>query len=136
MNNDYLTAEQAAERARVSRPTISRALKYGDLAGLRDNRGRWAIKPDDVDAWVDLRSLAHNAQRAERESSADDERVEQLRSELSTAREALARAEGENVANKDRIADLLAERNRLFEMLEAKPTIGAGGFWSRLWARN
>jgi excisionase family DNA binding protein len=47
-----LTPEQVAQRAGVSRPTVSRALKEGELRGIRDNRSRWRITPEDADAWA------------------------------------------------------------------------------------
>ena len=69
MNNEFLTAEQAAKRAGVSRPTVSRALKFGDLPGNRDNLGRWSILPADVDAWAEktrTRSGFRNEHRTQR----------------------------------------------------------------------
>lgn len=47
-----LSPEQAAKRAGLSRWTISRALQAGKLRGIRDNRGRWRVETDDLDAWL------------------------------------------------------------------------------------
>lgn len=134
MKSDYLTAEQSAKRANVSRPTISRALKAAELFGMRDNRGRWSIKPEDLDRWAAERSGEQNAQRAEQSKSAENEQIEQLKTELSTAREDLARAQGENTANKERINDLKEDRERLLKMLDAK--IVKTGFFARLFNRG
>lgn len=64
-----------------------------------------------------------------------DDTGERLRAELAATREALARAEGENAANRDRITDLTTERDRLLTLLETKPAI-IRGFWSRLLSRD
>lgn len=137
-----LTTAQAAKRAKTSRPTISRALKNGDLLGKRGNDGRWLITPEDLDAWSALRSSVHDEQRShsvhERDLSSDFEHLnaefEKTRRELAEVRERLARAEGENAANKERITDLTAQRDRLMTALETRPTVR--GFWSRLLNRN
>ncbi len=47
-----LSPEQAAQRVGLSRWTISRALQAGRLRGVRDNRGRWRIEVEDLDAWL------------------------------------------------------------------------------------
>jgi excisionase family DNA binding protein len=135
MDMGHLTTAQAAERAQVSRPTISRALKYGDLPAIRDNAGKWLIEPDAVDAWAANRASVQPVQRShtvqEREKPQDDERLNALSRELGEAREALARAEGENAANRERISDLTAQRDRLMTALESRPA----GFWARLLGR-
>lgn len=60
-----------------------------------------------------------------------DDTAERLRAELAETREALARADGENAANRERITDLMTERDRLLSLLETRPA----GFWSRLLGR-
>lgn len=60
-----------------------------------------------------------------------DDIAERLRAELAETREALARADGENAANRERITDLMTERDRLLSLLETRPA----GFWSRLLGR-
>lgn len=142
MNTEHLTTAQAAERAQVSRPTVSRALKWGELQAIRDNAGRWLIDPKAVDAWAEKRASVHSVQGAQRshsvhepEKSPDYERLNALSRELAEAREALARSEGENTANRERIIDLKSERDRLLSLLEAKPVI-VRGFWSRLFNRD
>ena len=46
-----LTPEQAAQLAKVSRWTILRAIKSQRLQAKRDNRNRWHISPNDLEAW-------------------------------------------------------------------------------------
>ena len=47
-----LSPEQASQRVGLSRWTVSRALQAGRLRGVRDNRGRWRIEAEDLDAWL------------------------------------------------------------------------------------
>ena len=123
-----LTTTQAQKRAGVSRPTLSRSLKSGELRGIRDNSGRWLIEPDDLDAWSRERSRVHDERVLntvqERLENKDFERlnaeIQALRESLTAAREAVARAEGEGAANRARIDDLTAERDRLLTMLESR----------------
>ena len=137
-----LTTTEAQKRARVSRPTLSRALKSGDLPGIRDNSGKWMIEEADLDAWSRDRSRVHgervlNAVQ-EREKLGEIERlnaeVHAIREDLAQARENLARAEGEGRANRERIADLTAERERLLTLLEARP-VEQVSLWTRLFRR-
>ena len=60
-----LSPEQAAQRVGLSRWTVSRALQAGRLRGVRDNRGRWRIEVEDLDAWLAAQAPPpgeHNAQ--------------------------------------------------------------------------
>lgn len=134
-----LTTTEAQRRAKVSRPTLSRALKSGDLPGIRDNLGRWLIEEADLDAWSGQRSRVHDERTVngvpEREKPSEFERlnaeVKAIREDLAQARENLARLEGQASANSERIADLTAERERLLTLLEAHSR-PVRGFWSRL----
>ena len=47
-----LSLNQAAARGGVSRWTVSRALQAAQLRGMRDNRGRWRVEPEDLDTWA------------------------------------------------------------------------------------
>lgn len=140
---DFLTTAQAAKRAGTSRPTISRALKSGELLGTRANDSRWLIDPADLDAWKEGRSSVHDERTMnsvhEQQKSKNFERlnaeVDALKGQISELRQVTARLEGEASANKERITDLTTERDRLLSMLEAGPVKGAG-FWSRLFGRG
>ena len=55
-----MSPAQAAQVADVSRWTIMRSIKSGDLQAFRDNKNQWRIKPDDLNAWLS----AHSAQCA------------------------------------------------------------------------
>lgn len=137
---NFLTTAEASKRAKVSRPTISRALKSGEIQGHRGNDSRWLIESDSLDEWMRLRSIVNTEQRAnivhEQRKDSDSERlnaeVDAMRAEISDLREKNARLDGEATANKERISDLTAERDRLLTMLEARPV----SFWSRLLGRN
>lgn len=139
-----LTTTEAQKRAGVSRPTLSRALKSGELRGMRDNSGRWLIEADDLDAWTKERSRVQDERVMntvqERKEHKDFERlnaeIQALRTDLATAREAVARAEGEGVANRARIDDLAAERDRLLTMLESRNVDDLGNLDSRTRSRG
>ena len=141
MNTQFLSTGQAAQRAKVSRPTISRALKSGDLQAVRDNGGQWMITPDAVDAWASHRSPVQPEQRAHSVQNGHEQAVEQLRADLAQSRETVARLEGEAAATQSRLADLAADRDRWREMAErlSQPEIiqtSRGGFWVRLLGRS
>ena len=125
---EYLTTAQAAQRARVSRPTISRALKSAELPGIRDNSGAWRIEPEKVDAWARQRLSIHLEQCANRvqipKKDAHDAQLEQARADLSSAREQIARLEGQATAHADRLADAVADRDAwkaIAERLSPRP---------------
>lgn len=146
---EHLTTAQAAERAQVSRPTISRALKWGELTAIRDNAGRWLIEPAAVDEWAAKRASVHPVQAVQRSHSVqdnpqtvDDERLERLRADLAQSREAIARLEGEAAMNKERLADLAADRDHWRMMAErlsqaeiVRPVDRERGRVAGLWAR-
>ena len=50
-----LTPQKAADRARVGRSSIMRALESGNLKAIRDNKGRWQITPEALDDWLSMR---------------------------------------------------------------------------------
>lgn len=47
-----LTPAQAADIAKVSRPTIMAAISSHGLKAIRDNRNRWQIDPEDLQFWM------------------------------------------------------------------------------------
>lgn len=126
---EVLTTTQAARRAKTSRPTISRALKTGDLPGNRGNDGKWLINSDDLDAWADQRSSVHDEQRAnsvqEQQKPPDLERLNEIfrelvkaKEDLAEVRQTLARAEAENAVNRERITEISADRDHWRAMAE------------------
>ena len=137
---NFLTTAEASKRAKVSRPTISRALKSGEIQGHRGNDSRWLIESDSLDEWMRLRSIVNAEQRAnivhEQRKGSDFERlnaeVDAMKAEISDLREKNARLDGEATANKERITDLTAERDRLLTMLETRPV----SLWERLFNRR
>lgn len=56
-----MSPAQAAQVADVSRWTIMRAIKSGDLQAFRDNKNQWRIKTDDLNAWLSAQ-CAHTVQ--------------------------------------------------------------------------
>lgn len=141
MNSKNLTTTQAANRAGVSRPTISRALKNAEIQAIRDNSGRWIITPEAVDAWKDDRATVHTVQRSNSVHSApevaENEQIERLKADIAATREAMARLEGEAAMNKERLADLGADRDQWRQMAERlsdrKTNIG---FWNRFFGKG
>lgn len=77
-----LTPEQAAKRAGVSRRTVLRAVQAQELLAVRDNRNRWRIEADRLDAWA--RPRAPNGQ------SADDAQTHAQDAELAALRVQIA----------------------------------------------
>lgn len=60
----HMSPETAAKAHKVSRWTIMRAIKSGDLRAYRDNKNHWKITPDSFFAWVNGEgpSSVHSAQ--------------------------------------------------------------------------
>lgn len=143
---EMLTTMQAAKRAKTSRPTISRALKNGDLAGVRGNDQKWLIDAERLAEWAKERAPVQAEQRS---SSVHEQRLNALnehlnavsvdlettRGNLADTRELLARAESRAETLADTVDDLRRERDRLFTLLEARPA-AAQSFWTRLFFRN
>lgn len=60
MSVSYLTVDQAATEAHRHRVTLWRALESGQLHGSqRGKRGRWLIRPECLDAWIEHRACEH-----------------------------------------------------------------------------
>ena len=110
--SNFLTTSEASKRAKVSRPTISRALKAGEIQGHRAN--------------------AVHEQGKDSDSERLNAEVDAMRAEISDLREKLARRDGEASANKERISDLMTERDRLLTLLETRPV----SFWGRFFGRS
>lgn len=59
-----LTPEQVGKRVQLSRRTVIRAIERCELeASQLAERGAWRIKPEAVDAWIELRSNRHRQPR-------------------------------------------------------------------------
>lgn len=78
-----LSPEEAAKRAGVSRRTVLRAVKRGQLQAVRDNRGRWRVDGGSLDAWAASKvpSRQHPTSGAQAQDAAqlDGERQAALR---------------------------------------------------------
>lgn len=88
MNSETFTPTEAAMRAGVSRPTISRALKSGELLGIRDNTSRWRVRADDLATWMEKRI----AVQMNRSGTVHEQSKEAMNTELTQARSALTEA--------------------------------------------
>jgi excisionase family DNA binding protein len=93
------TPAQAAKIAGVSRSTVSRALKEGELRGIRDNRQRWKISDENLQEW-----LGHVEHKAPAHSNAV--KIAQLETENRMLLENLLKTE----ARADRLEAMLGER--------------------------
>ena len=133
MNSQRLTPQQAADRARVSRATIVRALQSHALQGIRGNDGRWNIDTEALDRWNALRANTVHAQAMNSDHAAEIRRLsEQLnsaRQEIAERDARVARLEAEAAARAARITDIMADRDawreqaqRLADRGEPRPT--------------
>lgn len=118
-----LSPAAAAQRAGVSRWTVSRALKAGDLRGQRDNLGAWRIDQDDLDAWASKRLPAVQPSAGSRPAppAAHPAEVEN------------AALRAEVVGLRERVADLAADRDAWrsqAQELAARPS-----WWASLFRR-
>lgn len=104
-----LSPAKAAHRSGVSRWTISRALKTGELRGQRDNLGAWRIEPDDLDAWS-----AHRAPAVRTGADAPPAlpaAPHPAETEAAALRVELAGIRAEAAGLRDRLADTAADRD-------------------------
>lgn len=126
--DEDLTTPQVAAMACTSRATVSRALKSGELLGIRDNSYAWHIRRGDAEAWIARRAPTQQPRMTKAmrraENAMADERVEAMRTELVETRMRLVRAESEAQASQARLTDALADRDAwkaLAERLSARP---------------
>lgn len=113
--DEDLTTPQVAAMACTSRATVSRALKSGELLGIRDNSYAWHIRRGDAEAWIARRAPTQQPRMTKAmrraENAMADERVETMRTELVEARLRLVRAESEAQVSQARLTDALADRD-------------------------
>lgn len=114
------TLGQAAKEAGVSKPTISRALKNGDLSGKRRSDRSFEIEASELHRWKeDYRSRKHQVDqpvtpKSNSSTSALEAEVEKLREQLGTVN---AERDRERQQLTDQIADL---RDRLDKEAEER----------------
>lgn len=139
MNAQTITPADVARRAGVSRPTVSRALKSGDLRGVRDNFGQWRITEADADAWAATRSAVHADQRA---NSVPAQDTDSMNAQLEQAKIALAASEARADGLAARLADTQTDRDAWkaqAERLASEPRPAAVtapvSLWQRIFGR-
>tara|TARA_Y100000589_G_scaffold292995_2_gene297524 strand:+ start:788 stop:1096 length:309 start_codon:yes stop_codon:yes gene_type:complete len=91
-----LSPQKAAEKSGWSRATIMNALKNRELKAIRNNRGHWQIREEDLSEWVSERgdsvtgivsqAADTRVQVLEAELRGKDALIEQLRADLAHAR--------------------------------------------------
>lgn len=90
---------QAAKIAGVSRSKVSRALKEGELRGIRNNSNHWKISDENLREWID--NVQHNAP-----AQSKDVQIAQLETENRMLLENLHKAE----ARADRLEAIIGEK--------------------------
>lgn len=145
-----LSPEQAAKQAGLSRWTVSRALQAGRLRGVRDNRGRWRIEAEDLDAWLAEHppaqaSASHSELLAVQLPLHGEHAHQLLTTEVAVLKVRLEAVEG-RAADLERDRDeARSERDRWRQMAErlseaslppSPPSKPQGGFLARLLGRS
>lgn len=85
-----LSPEQAAKRAGVSRRTLLRAVQLQEIQAVRDNRNRWRIEVESLDAWALRRTPTAQRPDLAQSSAQLDAELAGLRVELAGLRVQLA----------------------------------------------
>jgi excisionase family DNA binding protein len=67
MSDELISPRQAAEIAHCHEDTIRRAIEFGYLPAQRVGK-TWAIKPDDVHAWIDAGKPNHRRKSTRKEA--------------------------------------------------------------------
>lgn len=101
-DSTFLTPAAAAERAGCGRTKIMKALSNRNLPGVRNNQGRWQIRPDDLDVWI-----KDNVSESVRVSDGDtvrDIEISALKAEVAMLRE--------------RVEDLKLDRDNWRQLVE------------------
>lgn len=115
--SEMLSPAQVAERAKVSRRTVMRAIERLDLKAIRDNQNRWRIASQEADRWA-LRTCAPSEQRSpETPTYAHSDQALEL-----------AALKAENGQLKERLAATEDERNH-WRTLAEKLTDRRRSFW-------
>ena len=133
MPAQYMSPNAAAKITGISRSAIMRAIDAKVLPARRDNKNRWLISQEDLQAWT--------ADRPEQDRTISDiartvtEADPSIMEALTQARIELAGAKAEASGLRERVADAQAEIDRLAGLLgralEPRP-----GLLSRLFSRR
>lgn len=120
-----LTPAQVADALGVSRPTVSKMLKAGQIQGYRDNRGWWRIPKEALDGLPVFPVEIQKAQSADSENAQLREQVAHLTAE----RDGLEKRLGDTQADRD------AWRAQAERLAASHTQPQRVGFWGRFWGR-
>lgn len=121
-----LTTAQAAARSGASRFAIHRAIKSGALHPVRDNRGRYLLDADELDAWAAERPQP--VAQSLRDDSATEPPPDAAQADVDALRDRLADAE-----KRAAVAEALAAER--LERIEDLRIALAAGRWRWPWEK-
>lgn len=113
-----LTPQKAADRARVGRSSIMRALESGNLKAIRNNKGRWQITPEALNDWLSMRPDAPDR--------SNDRQSPPMTADTPETLIKLAVAEARLTDAQTAFTEMRADRDAWRAQAEL-------GFWQRIW---
>ena len=135
--SEWLTYQEAGARLGIKAQSVKKRAIRRHWPRMTGNDGLARVQiPDDTPAPVPGPKTGD----IPGDLSPPNDTVDRLRADLAAAREALAWAEGENAMNRERIADLAADRDRWREMADrlSQPqvVVRPRGLLDRILGRN
>lgn len=122
------TPAQAAKHAKCGRSSIMRALQSKELLGDRDNRNRWKITEQALEAWMEMRPDSGRSGPvtpvvSDQDSDRSDAMI-QLTRDLAAAEATIVELRSQLEKTDARNADEIRRLERIIERLTApKPTL-------------
>lgn len=104
-----LTLGDAARYAKRSKGTLSKALNYGKISAIKDDKGRWQIDPSELSRWMDVNPFPNSSENhvethmRQHESGALEVEVRMLREHIANL---VSERERERRQFTDQIEDL------------------------------
>jgi excisionase family DNA binding protein len=139
----FLSPAQAAQAAKVSRRTITRAISAQVLRATRDNKNQWRIRPEDLDAWRGAQAAqvvptahAHPAQWAPSGQTLEgahpdlslQREVEGLRIEVGVLRETIEREREERLREQETAQEVAQDLRKSRDEAQAWPVPWQSGW--------
>lgn len=136
-----LSIREAVKHYQVSRPTLTKALKFGKISGTQDGQGKWSIDPSELARIYQPRLTEEGASKLVQSGqpagslttrgTVDSSEIEDLRAELAKAElravKAETRADAADILAKER-ADRIEDLRR---MLPAPDQLNKRRWWQR-----